>query len=72
MDKITDTFIEMSKYKKGYVWVNGHNLGHFWDIGPQKKLYCPAGWLKQGANEIIVLDLHQTETASLWGSETPK
>lgn len=52
-----DTFIDMSAYKKGVVWINGHNLGRFWEIGPQTKLYCPASWLKIGANSIIVLDL---------------
>ena len=37
-----DTFIDISDYTKGIVWVNGHNLGSYWDIGPQKRLYCPA------------------------------
>lgn len=32
----------MSGYRKGVVWVNGHNLGRFWDIGPQMRLCCPA------------------------------
>ena len=61
----------MSNFKKGVVWVNGHNLGRFWYIGPQQKLYCPASWLKQGNNEMTVFDLLQDEksvTAS--GSKT--
>ena len=45
-----DTFIDMTGYRKGVVWVNGHNLGRYWDIGPQKRLYCPAPWL-QGRRE---------------------
>jgi len=52
------------------VWVNGHNLGRYWDIGPQKRLYCPAPWLRRGANEIIVLDLHQTEPHPIAGRPT--
>jgi beta-galactosidase len=55
-----DTFIDMTGYKKGVVWVNGHNLGRFWDIGPQTRLYCPASWLKTGANTVVVLDLLKT------------
>jgi beta-galactosidase len=43
------------------VWVNGHNLGRYWNIGPQERLYCPAPWLRQGDNEIIIFDLHQIE-----------
>jgi len=70
LDKIADTYIDMSLYKKGIVWVNGHNLGRYWEIGPQKRLFCPAGWLKEGQNEVIVLDLHQTEASPIPGAET--
>ena len=66
-----DTFIDMSGYKKGVVWVNGHNLGRYWDIGPQTKLYCPASWLVKGKNLIVVMDLHRTDAAPLRGSEHP-
>jgi beta-galactosidase len=62
-----DTFIDLSGYRKGVVWVNGHNLGRYWDIGPQKRLYCPAPWLKAGANEVIVFDLQMTDAAPLRG-----
>ncbi len=61
LNKTGDTYIDMSNFKKGVVWVNGHNLGRFWYIGPQQKLYCPASWLKQGNNEVIVFDLLQNE-----------
>ncbi len=62
-----DTFIDMTNYQKGIVWVNGHNLGRYWNIGPQFRLYCPAPWLKKGNNEIVVFDLHQTEAKPLSG-----
>jgi len=68
LDQVADTYIDMSNYKKGVVWVNGHNLGRYWEIGPQKRLYCPAPWLKKGHNEILVFDLHQTEPASVSGA----
>ncbi|NSL87487.1 beta-galactosidase [Chitinophaga sp. Mgbs1] len=63
-----DTYIDMSAFKKGIVWVNGHNLGRYWEIGPQKRLYCPAPWLKAGSNEIIVFDLHQVDGAGVMGT----
>lgn len=47
----------MSNFQKGYVWVNGHNLGRYWSKGPQKRLFCPGVWMKQGDNEIYVLEL---------------
>ena len=62
-----DTYFDISNFKKGIVWVNGHNLGRFWDIGPQKRLYCPASFMKQGMNEIIIFDLHQTQGALVSG-----
>jgi beta-galactosidase len=70
LDRPADTFIDMTGYRKGVLWVNGHNLGRFWDIGPQRRLYCPAGWLKQGRNEVIVFDLHQVEAAPIRGWPT--
>jgi len=54
-----DTYLDVSQWDKGVVWVNGHNLGRYWNIGPQKQLYCPAPWLKKGKNEILIFDLHQ-------------
>lgn len=68
LDKPADTFIDMTGYRKGVVWVNGHNLGRYWDIGPQKRLYCPAPWLRAGANEVIVFDLHKTDASPLRGA----
>jgi beta-galactosidase len=56
-----DTYVDMSNWTKGVVWVNGHNLGRYWEIGPQHRLYCPASWLRRGHNEIIIFDHHQTE-----------
>jgi beta-galactosidase len=60
-----DTYFDMSAYSKGVLYINGHNLGRFWNIGPQQRLYCPAGFLKKGRNEILVFDLHQLHPASI-------
>jgi beta-galactosidase len=65
-----DTYLDMSSYRKGIVWVNDHNLGRYWDIGPQKRLYCPATFLKQGPNEVIIFDLHLTEGKPVTGMTT--
>ncbi|XP_063061674.1 beta-galactosidase-1-like protein 2 [Engraulis encrasicolus] len=53
-----DTFIKMpqQEWMKGVVFVNGHNLGRYWHVGPQKELYLPAPWLKKGINQIIVFE----------------
>jgi beta-galactosidase len=62
-----DTYLDMSGWKKGVVWVNGHNLGRYWDRGPQKRLYCPAPFLNEGTNEIVVFDLHVLRPAPVAG-----
>ncbi len=62
-----DTYFDMSNYKKGIVWVNGHNLGRYWDLGPQKRLFCPASFLRPGLNEIIIFDLHILEPKPFTG-----
>ena len=70
LDSVADTYIDMSNYQKGMVWVNGHNLGRYWNIGPQHSLYCPAPWLKKGQNEIIIFDLHQIKPMPVRGIKT--
>ena len=64
---IGDTYLHVSQWEKGVVWVNGHNLGRYWNIGPQKQLYCPAPWLRKGKNEIVIFDLHQLTPKPLKG-----
>jgi beta-galactosidase len=65
-----DTFFDISNYKKGVVWINGHNLGRYWDIGPQKRLYCPASYIRPGMNEILIFDLHVTQPKPVGGMTT--
>ncbi|MBY0491679.1 MAG: beta-galactosidase [Gemmatimonadaceae bacterium] len=72
MDTPTDTFLDMTGYTKGVVWVNGHNLGRYWDIGPQTRLYAPASVLKAGRNDVVVLDLLKTSATPLSGAATLK
>lgn len=71
VDSIGDTFLDVSKLHMGVVWVNGHNLGRVWDIGPQETLYVPGAWLKKGENEIIVFDTGLTEAPRLRGVAEP-
>lgn len=56
VDEAVDTFLELPGWGKGCVFLNGFNLGRFWEIGPQKRLYIPAPLLVQGKNEIVVFE----------------
>jgi len=56
LTQTADTYLDMHGFGKGFVYVNGHNLGKYWEIGPTQTIYVPAGWLKKGKNEVVVFD----------------
>lgn len=65
-----DTFIRMEAFGKGIVFVNGHNLGRYWQVGPQQTLYIPGVWLKKGENKIVIFE--QLNAQPMTGVETVK
>ncbi len=71
IDHPGDTFLDMRGWGKGTVWVNGHQLGRFWDIGPQQTLYIPAPWLRSGLNQVTVFDLDVPRRRTLAGLSHP-
>lgn len=66
-----DTYLDMSKWGKGVVWINGHHLGRYWQVGPQQTLYVPAEWLKTGQNKITVLELIKPAQTQVQGIDHP-
>ena len=66
-----DTFLDTRNLGKGAVWINGHNLGRFWSVGPQNTLYVPGPWLHKGVNEIVVFDLLPQAHESVEGLDHP-
>lgn len=52
-----DTFLDVRDLGKGAIWINGHPIGRYWNIGPQATLYVPGPWLHPGRNQIVALDL---------------
>ncbi len=56
MPQVGDVFVNMEKWGKGILFVNGYNLGRYWNAGPQQTLYLPGAFLKKGNNEIIVFE----------------
>ncbi|NDV94272.1 beta-galactosidase [Dysgonomonas sp. 521] len=71
LDKVGDTFFNMTNWSKGLVWVNGYPIGRFWEIGPQQTLYMPGCWLKKGENEIIIFDMASPEKPETEGLRKP-
>jgi beta-galactosidase len=71
IEKPGDTFLDTRTWGKGAVWVNGHALGRFWEIGPQQTLYVPGVWLRKGRNDIVVFDLVTPRAPILSGLAHP-
>ncbi len=57
VDEPKDTFIKPSGFTKGFITVNGFNIGRYYNpAGPQKTLYVPKSALKKGRNEIVIFE----------------
>lgn len=56
LNQTGDTFLDMRTWGKGIVFVNGHNLGRYWKVGPQQTLYLPGCWLNKGNNTIEIFE----------------
>ncbi len=48
-------FLHIIGAKKGQIFLNGHNVGRFWTVGPQEHYYLPACWLKE-ENELMIFE----------------
>jgi beta-galactosidase len=68
---VADTYLDVSKLGKGFVWVNGHNLGRSWSIGPQQSLFLPAPWLQKGVNQVVAFDFSDLDRPQLRGVGNP-
>lgn len=71
LTKPGDTFLDTRSLGKGAVWINGHALGRYWDIGPQQTLYVPDVWVKEGENRIVLFDAKGKGDATVSGLDHP-
>jgi beta-galactosidase len=65
--KPVDTYLDTRELHKGQLWINGRNLGRFWNAGPQGALYVPSSWLHAGSNDVVVFDLDAAPNRSTRG-----
>ncbi len=66
-----DTYLDMTGFGKGVVFVNNVNIGRFWEKGPILYLYIPKGYLKKGENEIVVFETEGRYRESIAFSQEP-
>lgn len=65
-----DTFVRLDGFGKGVIFLNGQPLSRYWEIGPQRTAYLPAPFLRQGENELIVLELEKRESDTVLLTDT--
>jgi beta-galactosidase len=71
LEKAGDTFLDLHNWGKGDLWVNGHCLGRYWNIGPTQTAYAPGCWLHADENEIVILDTIGSENHTIAGLDKP-
>lgn len=71
LDEVADTYFDMREFGKGSLWINGHHVGRYWQVGPQQTLYIPAPWLKKGKNEVVVFEMLKTWQQELLALDMP-
>jgi len=58
-----DARLELPGWTRGFAWVNGFNLGRYWSVGPQHSLYVPGPVLREGENEVWLLEFEEPAPA---------
>lgn len=70
-DETGDTWLDFDGWGKGCAFINGFNLGRFWKIGPQKRLYIPGPLLRRGRNTIIMFESEGLSPQRITLTDTP-
>ncbi|WP_125605327.1 glycoside hydrolase family 35 protein [Lapidilactobacillus bayanensis] len=65
LGELANTYLDCQDFGKGIVLVNGQNIGKYWSVGPKKRLYIPADFLKKGDNEIVVMETTACDVTTL-------
>lgn len=65
LSSVGDVFLDVHQLGKGAVWINGHAIGRYWNVGPQQTLYVPGPWLHKGTNKIIAFDMLESTHTKL-------
>ncbi|KAF1299459.1 beta-galactosidase [Enterococcus sp. JM4C] len=56
LDKVNNTFLDCRTFGKGVVFVNGQNMGRYWNEGPVRSLFIPDYFWQEGVNELIIFE----------------
>jgi hypothetical protein len=57
LDTATPLLVRLDGMGKGVLWLNGRNLGRYWQTaGPQRDYYAPEPWLTVGENVLVLAE----------------
>lgn len=71
MEAPRDTYLDVSGWGMGEVWINGAPLGSYWEEEKQQSIRIPAENLLKGENELVVFDLKSAPRKSMKLSDDP-
>ena len=64
-----DTFLDISGWGMGEVWVNGHYLGSYWENISQQTIPVPASVQTEGINSVVIFELKDNGKRTLYLSD---
>ncbi|WP_134087703.1 beta-galactosidase [Olivibacter sp. XZL3] len=67
ISELGDTYLDTRNLDKGLLWINGKLIGRYWFIGPQQTLFVSGCWLKQGKNDLQVLEMGKPKGLTVTG-----
>ena len=70
VDSPADAWLEFPGVH-GAVWLNGHPIGRYWEVGPARTLYLPGCWMRKGANRLVVFETERLSGNALELSDHP-
>lgn len=63
LTQLGDTYWDASNWGKGFIVINGFNLGRYWPLaGPQITTFIPKDLLKSGKNTFTIIELQRAPT----------
>ncbi len=63
-------YLYMKHWHKGIIFLNGFNLGRYWEVGPLLTFFIPESLLNDGKNELVILELHSIRNFSVFISKS--
>lgn len=71
IDAPRNTYLDISGWGMGEVWINGNYMGSYWEEEKQQSIQVLAGNLLKGKNEIIVFELKNNDLKTMELSGEP-